>query len=81
MDMAGFAVSLSLVLAHPSATFSHLVQRGMQESHFLSHLVRVKDLEARADNCTKVVASQGDQIQLLIWRFFVLYLDSRLAHE
>jgi len=55
MDMAGFAVSLNLILAHPSATFSHLVQRGMQESHFLSHLVRVKDLEARADNCTKIL--------------------------
>jgi hypothetical protein len=27
---------------------------GMQESHFLSHLVRVEDLEPKARNCTQV---------------------------
>lgn len=54
MDMAGFAINLRLLLAHPSARFSPLVKRGMQESHILSHLVSLNDLEAKADNCTKV---------------------------
>lgn len=54
LDMAGFAVNLKLLLAHPSARFSHLVQRGMQESHLLSHLVSINELEPKADNCTKV---------------------------
>lgn len=54
IDMAGFAIHLNLIQAHQSARFSSLVPRGMQESHFLSHLVRVQDLEPMADNCTKV---------------------------
>lgn len=54
IDMAGFAVNLKLLLAHPSASFSHLVQRGMQESHLLSHLVSINELEPKADNCTRV---------------------------
>lgn len=54
IDMAGFAVSFKLLLAHPSARFSHLVQRGMQESHLLSHLVSINELEPKAENCTKV---------------------------
>ena len=54
IDMAGFAVNLKLLLAHPSASFSLYAKRGMQESHFLSHLVRIEDLEAKADNCTQV---------------------------
>ena len=54
MDMAGFAINLNLLLAHPSARFSQFVARGMQESHLLSSLVTVDDLEAKADNCTKV---------------------------
>ncbi len=52
--MAGFAVNLKLLLAHPSASFSLFAKRGMQESHFLTHLVRLEDLEAKADNCTKI---------------------------
>lgn len=39
IDMAGFAVNLGLLFAHPSARFSQMVPIGMQESHFLSHLV------------------------------------------
>ena len=54
IDMAGFAVNLNLLLAHPSASFTQFVPRGMQESHFLGKLVATSDLEARADNCTKV---------------------------
>ncbi|RMZ95925.1 galactosylgalactosylxylosyl 3-beta-glucuronosyltransferase I-like [Brachionus plicatilis] len=54
IDMAGFAVNLKLLLAHPSARFSHLVLRGMQESHLLSHLVSINELEPKAQNCTRV---------------------------
>ena len=52
--MAAFAVNLQLFLSHPSAMFSFMVGIGMQESHFLSHLVRIEDLEPKANNCTKV---------------------------
>jgi predicted PilT family ATPase len=54
IDMAGFAVNLNLILAHPSARFSQHVPRGMQESHFLSHLISVQDLECKAENATKI---------------------------
>ncbi len=54
IDMAGFAVNLNLLMAHPSARFSLQSPRGMQESHLLNSLVRVKDLECRADNCTQI---------------------------
>jgi hypothetical protein len=54
MDMAGFAVNLNLVLSHPSARFSQFVDNGMQESHFLSHLINLNDLECKASNSTKV---------------------------
>ena len=54
MDMAGFAVNLNLLMAHPSARFTNLSPRGGQESHLLGNLVRVKDLECKANNCTKV---------------------------
>lgn len=56
--MAGFAINLNLLLMHPSARFSQLSTVGMQESDFLSHLVSTNDLEARADNCTKVTFYQ-----------------------
>jgi hypothetical protein len=52
--MAAFAVNLQLFLRHPSASFSLMAGIGMQESHFLSHLVRVEDLEPKARNCTQV---------------------------
>lgn len=52
--MAGFAVNLNLLMSHPSARFSVLSPRGGQESHLLSSLVRIQDLECKADNCTKV---------------------------
>lgn len=52
--MAGFAIHLNLILAHPSARFSQFVPRGMQESHLLSNIVRLEDLECKAENSTKV---------------------------
>lgn len=54
VDMAGFAVNLKLLMAHPSARFSLQSPRGMQESHLLNNLVRVKDLECKAENSTKI---------------------------
>ncbi|KAF8776997.1 galactosylgalactosylxylosylprotein 3-beta-glucuronosyltransferase I-like [Argiope bruennichi] len=55
LDMAGFAVNLKLILDHPEAAFSLSVPRGYQESKLLKDLIRVDQLEPKADNCTKVL--------------------------
>lgn len=55
IDMAGFAVNLTLLLQHAHAGFSLSVPRGYQESKLLKDLVTVDELEPRADNCTKVL--------------------------
>ncbi|XP_051509178.1 galactosylgalactosylxylosylprotein 3-beta-glucuronosyltransferase 3-like [Myxocyprinus asiaticus] len=55
IDMAGFAVSLRLVLANPKACFNGDAQMGFLESSFLQHLVTVEELEPKADLCTKVL--------------------------
>jgi hypothetical protein len=68
--MAGFAVNLQLLLSHPSATFTYIVANGMQESHFLSHLVSVDDLEPKADNCTKVILR--NMINIIFFKNFLL---------
>ncbi|XP_075044674.1 galactosylgalactosylxylosylprotein 3-beta-glucuronosyltransferase 3 [Mixophyes fleayi] len=54
IDMAGFAVSLSLLLHHPKAYFDPDAERGFLESSLLGQLVTVGELEPRADNCTKI---------------------------
>lgn len=54
MDMAGFAVSLKLVLANPEACFDGDAQMGLLESSFLQGLVTMDELEPKADNCSKV---------------------------
>jgi len=54
LDMAGFAVNTRLLMAHKRAEFSYSIQRGEQESFFLSQLVNLNDLEPRANNCTEV---------------------------
>ncbi|CAJ0955711.1 unnamed protein product, partial [Mesorhabditis belari] len=55
IDMAAFAVNISLIIDHPGVEFSYSVPRGYQESHFLQGLNLEKfDLEAKADLCTKV---------------------------
>lgn len=55
MDMAGFAVNLSLFFEHSNAWFSNKVQRGYQESTILKGLgVQLSDLEPKADGCSKV---------------------------
>lgn len=54
MDMAGFAVALQLLLANREARFDLLAERGYLESSLLQSLVSIEELEAKADNCTKV---------------------------
>ncbi len=66
IDMAGFAVNLNHLLAHPSARFSLLVAPGMQESHFLTHLARMQDLEPKADNCTKILVWHTNTRRVLL---------------
>ncbi|XP_053575927.1 galactosylgalactosylxylosylprotein 3-beta-glucuronosyltransferase 3 [Bombina bombina] len=54
IDMAGFAVSLKLLLSNPKARFDPNAERGFLESSLLGQLVTVDELEPKADNCTKV---------------------------
>lgn len=54
LDMAGFAVSLSLLLSHPKAQFDPNAERGFLESSLLAPLVTLEELEPKADNCTKI---------------------------
>ncbi|XP_060081592.1 galactosylgalactosylxylosylprotein 3-beta-glucuronosyltransferase 3-like [Ylistrum balloti] len=56
LDMAGFAVNLSIIFSHPNAVFSNHVPRGYLENALLLELgVKLQDLEAKADGCTKVL--------------------------
>uniref|UniRef100_A0A8C5QVG3 Galactosylgalactosylxylosylprotein 3-beta-glucuronosyltransferase n=1 Tax=Leptobrachium leishanense TaxID=445787 RepID=A0A8C5QVG3_9ANUR len=55
IDMAGFAVSLQVILSSPKALFKRRgSQPGMQESDFLKQITKVEELEPKASNCTKV---------------------------
>ncbi|CAH2248875.1 galactosylgalactosylxylosyl 3-beta-glucuronosyltransferase 2 isoform X1 [Pelobates cultripes] len=55
IDMAGFAVSLQVILSSPKALFKRRgSQPGMQESDFLKQITKVDELEPKASNCTKV---------------------------
>ncbi|KAM9827248.1 galactosylgalactosylxylosylprotein 3-beta-glucuronosyltransferase 3 [Neosynchiropus ocellatus] len=55
MDMAGFAVSLKLVLSNPDACFDGEAPMGFLESSFLQGLVTMDELEPRAAQCTQVL--------------------------
>uniref|UniRef100_A0A8D0CF14 Galactosylgalactosylxylosylprotein 3-beta-glucuronosyltransferase n=1 Tax=Salvator merianae TaxID=96440 RepID=A0A8D0CF14_SALMN len=56
IDMAGFAVSLQVILSNPKAVFRrHGSQAGMQESDFLRQITTMEELEPKANNCTKVL--------------------------
>uniref|UniRef100_A0A3Q3AEW5 Galactosylgalactosylxylosylprotein 3-beta-glucuronosyltransferase n=1 Tax=Kryptolebias marmoratus TaxID=37003 RepID=A0A3Q3AEW5_KRYMA len=56
IDMAGFAVNLSLILSKPQAYFKlHGVKGGYQESSLLKELITLSELEPKASNCTKVL--------------------------
>lgn len=54
IDMAGFAISLDLILSIKNANFSYEMAKGMQESEFLSFFTTKEELEPLADQCTKV---------------------------
>lgn len=54
LDMAGFAINLTLLLENNNAMFSYDVQGGYQESEILMHIVKRDELEPLADCCTKV---------------------------
>ncbi|XP_065303259.2 galactosylgalactosylxylosylprotein 3-beta-glucuronosyltransferase 3-like [Dermacentor albipictus] len=56
LDMAGFAVSLRLLLDNPDAQFRLRLPRGQQESYLLKQLLSgPEELEPRAGNCTQVL--------------------------
>uniref|UniRef100_A0A8D0L5S7 Galactosylgalactosylxylosylprotein 3-beta-glucuronosyltransferase n=1 Tax=Sphenodon punctatus TaxID=8508 RepID=A0A8D0L5S7_SPHPU len=55
MDMAGFAVTLQLLLANREARFDLQAERGYLESSLLQSLVSIEELEPKAENCTKVM--------------------------
>ncbi|XP_053560504.1 galactosylgalactosylxylosylprotein 3-beta-glucuronosyltransferase 1-like [Bombina bombina] len=56
IDMAGFAISLRLILERPYANFKlEGVKGGYQETSLLKDLVTVDGLEPKAANCTKVL--------------------------
>lgn len=55
IDMAGFAVSIRLILEKPQASFKlEGVKGGYQETSLLKDLVTMDGLEPKAANCTKV---------------------------
>lgn len=54
IDMAGFAINLDLILENAEANFSYKMEKGFQESQFLSYFTTKENLEPLADNCTKV---------------------------
>lgn len=54
IDMAGFAISLKLILEKPEALFSYTAKPGYQETEILQYFTTVEDLEPLSDNCTKV---------------------------
>ncbi|ESP01922.1 hypothetical protein LOTGIDRAFT_138821 [Lottia gigantea] len=56
MDMAGFAINLSLFFKYPDAKFSLKVERGYQESTLLTNMnIKMEDLEPKAKNCNEVI--------------------------
>ena len=56
IDMAGFAVSLRLLMSRPNVSFSAREKVGYIESHFLGQLVKSWDeLEPKARRCTKIL--------------------------
>ncbi|PAA93456.1 hypothetical protein BOX15_Mlig027111g1, partial [Macrostomum lignano] len=56
LDMAGFAINLQLLHERPAAKLAYKVERGFQESLLLTSLgVRQSDLEARANDCSRIL--------------------------
>lgn len=55
IDMAGFAISLDLILQNPEAMFSFTAERGYQESVILGFVTTRSNLQALANGCTEVL--------------------------
>ena len=55
LDMAGFAVAIPLLMARKGARMNQYAKRGYVESSLLTSLIDgTNELEAMADDCTKV---------------------------
>ena len=55
IDMAAFAVNIrKLLVEKPSASFDANVKPGFLETSFLEQVTTLQELEAKAENCTKV---------------------------
>ncbi|XP_038074654.1 galactosylgalactosylxylosylprotein 3-beta-glucuronosyltransferase 3-like [Patiria miniata] len=54
MDMAGFAINLKLLQEKSYAKFSPKAKRGYLESSLLVNLVKMEDLEPKANMCTQI---------------------------
>lgn len=80
IDMAGFAINLSLLLRNPTAKFTYRVPRGFQESHLLKHLVKLDELEPKADNCSKVLVwhTRTEQPKLKQERNLIIPSDHKM---
>lgn len=68
IDMAGFAISIKLILEKPHASFKlEGVKGGYQETSLLKDLVTMDGLEPKAANCTKVSSTRNlkDTVSLL----------------
>ncbi|XP_055694462.1 galactosylgalactosylxylosylprotein 3-beta-glucuronosyltransferase I [Lutzomyia longipalpis] len=55
IDMAGFGISLDLILDNPDAAFSYDVERGYQETAILRHVTTVDKLQPLANKCRDVL--------------------------
>uniref|UniRef100_A0A6B2E814 Galactosylgalactosylxylosylprotein 3-beta-glucuronosyltransferase n=1 Tax=Phlebotomus kandelakii TaxID=1109342 RepID=A0A6B2E814_9DIPT len=55
IDMAGFGISLDLLLDNPEAAFSYDVERGYQETAILRHVTSVDRLQPLANKCRDVL--------------------------
>lgn len=56
IDMAGFSISIRLVLSKPDAAFSCHQRIGHMESHFLSQFVdSLLELEPKANDCSRLL--------------------------
>lgn len=55
LDMAGFAISLDLLIANPEAIFSYEVERGYQETEILRHVTTMEQLQPMANKCTEIL--------------------------
>lgn len=77
IDMAGFAISIKLILEKPQASFKlEGVKGGYQETSLLKDLVTMDGLEPKAANCTKVSKDKRTQRYILLVESWLLFSAS-----